>query len=473
MKKLIQLLKQASGVSAAPAREATTAPASAPRQAPASEPTLKAPLVTKAAGGVTFDQLGLAEPILKAVLAEGYTHPTPIQAQAIPPVIKGRDLLGCAQTGTGKTAAFALPILHLLNANRPAGKGPRALILTPTRELALQISESFGTYGRGLQLRSAVVFGGVGLEPQKQALRRGVDILVATPGRLLDLMGQGFVDFNRLEIFVLDEADRMLDMGFIHDVKRIISNLPRQRQNLMFSATMPRDIQDLAYSVLKDPLKVEVTPVSTTSELVGQSIYFVDRTNKPGLLLHVVETEQMKRVLIFTRTKARANKVAEFLTKNKIQAEAIHGNKSQSARQRALDNFKKGTTRVLVASDLASRGIDVEEITHVINFDLPNIPETYVHRIGRTGRAQASGLALSFCDHEEKDFLRDIERVTRQKVPVVSEHPFPMSAIAPPPSGDHDRSRQGRGRGRQGGGRQGGGGGGGNRNRSRGRSPSR
>jgi ATP-dependent RNA helicase RhlE len=463
VKKLIQMLKHASGVRSETDPASTNQRSGEPPQRQA--PTGPRPAPTPAAkpvSNVTFSQLGLAEPILKAVLAEGYTHPTPIQEKAIPHVIQGKDLLGCAQTGTGKTAAFALPILHRLNAEQPTGRGIRALILTPTRELALQINESFATYGKNLRLRTAVVFGGVGLEPQKQALRRGVDILVATPGRLLDLQGQGLVDVKSLSIFVLDEADRMLDMGFIHDVKRVINFLPRQRQNLMFSATMPRDIQDLAYSVLKDPVKVEVAPVSSTSEMIDQSIYFVDRTKKPDLLLHVIEQEQMKRALIFTRTKARANRVAEFLTKNGINAEAIHGNKSQSARQRALDNFKKGTTRILVASDLASRGIDIEEISHVINFDLPNVPETYVHRIGRTGRAQATGLALSFCDHEEKEFLHGIERLTRQKVPVI-DHPFPMSAIAPPPSGDHNRGGRGRGggggRGRHGGGGGGGGGG--------------
>jgi len=346
-------------------------------------------------------------------------------------VLQGRDLLGCAQTGTGKTAAFALPILQRLSETRPETRGIRTLILTPTRELAIQIGESFTTYGRHLRLHSTVVFGGVGAEPQKQALKRHPDILVATPGRLLDLMGQGFVDLKNLSIFVLDEADRMLDMGFIHDVKRVIAVLPRQRQSLLFSATMPPDIQELAMSVLKNPAKVEVAPVSSTSEQVTQRLYYVDRNNKRPLLLHVLEDRETTRVILFTRTKAIANRVAEFLCKSDVKAEAIHGNKSQSARQRALENFRRGTTRVLVASDLASRGLDVEEISHVINFDLPNIAETYVHRIGRTGRAEARGIAISFCEADERPYLRDIERLIGKKVPVVEDHPYPATITTP------------------------------------------
>jgi ATP-dependent RNA helicase RhlE len=374
---------------------------------------------------VTFSDLGLHAAISRAVAEEGYTSPTPIQAAAIPHIIPGRDLLGCAQTGTGKTAAFALPILHnLLKIPRTRSDGVGALVLTPTRELALQIAESFQVYGRHLPLRTVVVYGGVGLEPQKRALASSPDILIATPGRLLDLRQQGAVDVRNLSIFVLDEADRMLDMGFIHDVKKVINFIPRQRQTLLFSATMPPAIQDLAMSILKNPARVEVAPVSSTSERVDQSVYFVDRLNKRHLLLHVLKHEPVTRGLVFTRTKAIANRVTAFLNDNDFTAEAIHGNKSQNARQRALDNFKAGRTKILVASDLAARGIDVEEISHVINYDLPNVAETYVHRIGRTGRAFASGRALSFCDAEEKEYLTAIEKLTRIKVPVITDHPY-------------------------------------------------
>ena len=375
----------------------------------------------------TFNDLGLIEPILKALQTEGYTHPTPIQAQAIPHLVKGRDLLGCAQTGTGKTAAFAIPILQELNSREPQAKRAiRTLILTPTRELAIQIGESFAAYGRNLQLRHTVIFGGVGQKPQTDALHRGVDIVVATPGRLLDLMQQGFVHLNGLEIFVLDEADRMLDMGFIHDVKKVIAKLPAKRQTLFFSATMPPEIAKLANSILTDPIKVEVAPVSSTAETIDQHLFYVDRTDKNKLLLHLLEGTTIREALIFTRTKHGANKVAKVLTQAGFAAEAIHGNKSQSARQSALKGFKDGKLRALVATDIAARGIDIDGLTHVINFDIPNIPETYVHRIGRTGRAGASGKARSFCDHEEKAYLRDIVRLIKRDIPVVAEHPFVM-----------------------------------------------
>jgi ATP-dependent RNA helicase RhlE len=376
---------------------------------------------------MTFEELKLAEPLLRAVKHEGYTTPTPIQAQAIPPALEGRDVLGCAQTGTGKTAAFALPILHRLSASHPPGahgRPIRALILTPTRELASQIAESFQAYGRFTKLTWAVVFGGVGQNAQEQALRRGVDVLVATPGRLLDLMSQGLVSYKALEVFVLDEADRMLDMGFIHDVKRVIAQLPAKRQTLFFSATMPPEIQALSRSLLKDPAKVEVVPQSTTAEKVEQRLYFVEREQKRHLLVHLLGDTGIRRALVFTRTKHGANRVTKQLMAARISAEAIHGNKSQNARERALDAFKDGSCRVLVATDIAARGIDIEGITHVINFDLPNIPESYVHRIGRTGRAGAAGTALSFCDTEERAYLKDIERTIRRNVPVVADHPF-------------------------------------------------
>ncbi|WP_224247767.1 DEAD/DEAH box helicase [Hyalangium gracile] len=387
---------------------------------------------------MTFDELKLAEPLLRAVKEEGYTTPTPIQQQAIPPALEGRDVLGCAQTGTGKTAAFALPILHRLSTGRPVppahGRPIRALILTPTRELASQIVESFQAYGRFTKLTWAVIFGGVGQNAQEQALRRGVDVLVATPGRLLDLMSQGFVSYKALEVFVLDEADRMLDMGFIHDVKRVIAQLPQKRQTLFFSATMPPEIQALSKSLLKDPARVEVVPQSTTAEKVDQKLYFVEREQKRHLLVHLLGDTTIRRALVFTRTKHGANRVTKQLMAARITAEAIHGNKSQNARERALDSFKDGSCRVLVATDIAARGIDIEGITHVINFDLPNIPESYVHRIGRTGRAGAAGIALSFCDTEERAYLKDIERTIRRHVPVVTDHPFRSGSSAPAPT---------------------------------------
>ena len=375
----------------------------------------------------TFNELGLIEPILKALHEEGYTHPTPIQQQAIPHLVQGRDLLGCAQTGTGKTAAFAIPILQELSARPQTGKRAiKCLILTPTRELAIQIGESFAAYGRHLHQKHTVIFGGVGQKPQTDALQRGVDIVVATPGRLLDLMGQGYVDLKHLEVFVLDEADRMLDMGFIHDVKKVIAKLPAKRQTLFFSATMPPEIAKLANSILSNPVKVEVAPVSSTADTIDQRIFFVDRTDKNKLLLSLLEGPAIREALVFTRTKHGANKVAKVLTQAGFAAEAIHGNKSQSARQNALKGFKEGKLRALVATDIAARGIDIDGLTHVINFDLPNVPETYVHRIGRTGRAGAAGKAISFCDHEEKEYLRDIQKLIRREVPVEKGHSFEM-----------------------------------------------
>ena len=398
----------------------------------------------------TFNDLGLIEPILKALNEEGYTHPTPIQEQAIPYLTKGRDLLGCAQTGTGKTAAFAIPILQELHERGDAAQKRliKTLILTPTRELAIQIGESFAAYGRHLKIRHTVIFGGVGQRPQTDALTRGVDIVVATPGRLLDLIGQGFVDLKHIEIFVLDEADRMLDMGFIHDVKKIIARIPHKRQTLFFSATMPPEIAKLASNILTDPIKVEVAPVSSTADTIDQHMYFVDRTDKNKLLVHLLQGDAIREALIFTRTKHGANKVVKVLEQAGIGAEAIHGNKSQTARQNALKNFKDGKIRALVATDIAARGIDIDGLTHVINYDIPNIPETYVHRIGRTGRAGASGRALSFCDHEEKAFLRDITRLIKREIPVVAAHDFLMVGGPKRPEPEVREPRQPRGPGR-------------------------
>ncbi len=377
-----------------------------------------------------FEQLNLIEPILKALQNEGYTTPTPIQEQAIPIVLERRDLLGCAQTGTGKTAAFAIPMLQILHENKMAGnqtKGIKALILTPTRELAIQIDESFAAYGKYLNLKHLVIFGGVSQQPQTNALRGGVDVLIATPGRLLDLVEQRFVNLSEIQILVLDEADRMLDMGFIHDVKKIITKIPAKRQTLFFSATMPAEIAKLSGSILHNPAKVEVTPVSSTAETIQQSMFFVEKENKKHLLIHLLKDKAIQSALVFTRTKHGADKVVKELSRAGIGAEAIHGNKSQNARQRALGNFKSGHTRVLVATDIAARGIDVDNLSHVINFELPNVPETYVHRIGRTGRAGASGIAFSFCDMEEKEFLRDIQKLISNAVPIVTDHPYAMS----------------------------------------------
>ena len=405
-----------------------------------------------------FDKLGLEEALLRAVKAEGYETPTPIQLQSIPEVLKGRDILGCAQTGTGKTAAFALPMLQRLHVTPNRPHKIRALILAPTRELALQIRDSFVVYGKHLPLKSAVVFGGVGIEPQISAIRSGIDILVATPGRLLDLMERRVIRYDDLEILVLDEADRMLDMGFIHDIKRILKVLPKKRQNLLFSATIPREVQGLIDEILVDPVTVEVAPVSSTSEQVTQELYYVARGEKRNLLLHILQGPKVTKALVFTRTKHNANKVETFLEQAGITAAAIHGNKSQSARQRALEGFRAGKVKVLVASDLAARGIDIDDISHVINFEIPNEPETYVHRIGRTGRAEARGVALSFCDHEETSYIPQIERVTKKKIPVITDHPFPAGAPdptqrypGPPPQrgrggGGGRRPQQGQGR---------------------------
>ena len=387
-----------------------------------------------------FQELALVEPIRRALTEEGYAAPTPIQTQAIPHLLAGRDLLGIAQTGTGKTAAFALPILQRLAGGHPpalARKTARCLVLTPTRELALQIRDSFRAYGRHLRLRAAVIFGGVGQEPQVTAMARGVDILVATPGRLLDLIGQGHVRLDRVETFVLDEADRMLDMGFIRDVKKIVATLPSQRQTLLFSATMPPDIARLATAILDSPVRVEVTPAASTVERTDQLVMFVERADKRALLCAILRDPALARVLVFTRTKHTANRLAEQLVRAGFGAEAIHGNKSQSARQRALEDFRGGAVRVLVATDIAARGIDIDAISHVVNYELPNVPETYVHRIGRTARAGAAGAAISLCDTEERAYLKDIERLIGRRVPVATDHPFraaPPSAARPQPA---------------------------------------
>lgn len=375
---------------------------------------------------MTFQELNLIVPIQKALAEEGYTQPTPIQQQAIPIALTGKDLLGCAQTGTGKTAAFAIPIIQRLVGSKPnrANNHIGALILTPTRELAIQIGDSFTAYGRHTNLKNLVIFGGVGQNPQTTALRRGVDVLIATPGRLLDLIDQRFIDLSHIEIFVLDEADRMLDMGFINDVKKVLKKLPAKKQTLFFSATMPKDIQQLADSILHNPAQVAVTPVSSTVEIIQQSVYFVEKGNKKDLLRHILKDPTIASALVFTRTKHGANKVEKDLNSIGIRSEAIHGNKSQNARQAALTNFKTGRTRVLVATDIAARGIDVDDLSHVINYELPNVPETYVHRIGRTGRAGASGIAISFCDTEERPYLKDIHKLIAKPIPVVDEHPF-------------------------------------------------
>ena len=376
---------------------------------------------------MTFKELGLAEPILKAVEAEGYTSPTPIQQQAIPILLKGKHLLGVAQTGTGKTAAFGIPILHHLYQSQNGQKGRRkikALIVTPTRELALQIGDSLTAYGKHTGLRNTVIFGGVKQGKQVSALRNGIDILVATPGRLLDLMGQGFITFRDLEFVVLDEADQMLDMGFVHDIKKIIAQLPAKRQSLFFSATMPQAIVQLSQKMLGDFERVTIKPQQATAEKVEQGVYFVSKKNKPKLLVHLLNENPSDTVLVFSRTKHGANKIVKKLSQANVNSAAIHGNKSQTARQKALGNFKDGKLRVLIATDIAARGIDVEDLSLVINYDLPNVPETYVHRIGRTGRANASGIALSFCDKEERPYLRDIEKLIKQEVPRMPEHQF-------------------------------------------------
>ena len=378
---------------------------------------------------MSFENLNLIEPILKALKTEGYTTPTPIQEQSIPIILERKDLLGCAQTGTGKTAAFAIPILQILEGGKIYDKGPRAikcLILTPTRELAIQIGESFAAYGRHTGMKHAVIFGGVSQGSQVSALKSGVDILIATPGRLLDLINQKFVHLHYLKIFVLDEADRMLDMGFIHDVKKIITKIPQKRQTLFFSATMPDEIQKLANTILVNPEKVEVTPVSSTADTIVQSLFFVEKNDKKKLLIHILNDKSIKSALIFSRTKHGADKITKDLVKAGIKTEAIHGNKSQNARQKALSNFKSGQIKALIATDIAARGIDIDELSHVINFELPNVPETYVHRIGRTGRAGSSGIAYSFCDEEEMEYLKDIQKLIGREIPVNEDQPYHM-----------------------------------------------
>jgi ATP-dependent RNA helicase RhlE len=369
----------------------------------------------------SFSDLALIEPIRRALSHENYQTPTPIQAQAIPPLLAGRDLCGIAQTGTGKTAAFALPILQRLAADTTPRRrlSPRALILAPTRELAIQIGESFRAYGRFLPLRHAVIFGGVGQQPQVAAIAAGADIVIATPGRLLDLLEQRHLRLDGVSIFVLDEADRMLDIGFIRPIRRIVATLPKARQSLCFSATMPPDVAKLCEDILRDPLRVAVTPAASTAEKIDQCVFFVDAAKKRGLLASLLRDRAVARALVFTRTKHGANRVAEQLSRGGIRADAIHGNKSQSARQRAIAGFREGRLRVLVATDIAARGIDIDGITHVINYELPNVPETYVHRIGRTARAGAQGTAISFCDRAERGSLRDIEKLTRRALTVV------------------------------------------------------
>ncbi|MBY0384790.1 DEAD/DEAH box helicase [bacterium] len=374
----------------------------------------------------SFQELSLSTELQKAISETGYTTPTPIQEKAIPYLLDKKDLLGCAQTGTGKTAAFALPLLQNLiqNPRRANPKQARVLILTPTRELAIQIHDSFKTYGKYLRLKYAVVFGGVGQTPQVQAVAQGVDVLIATPGRLMDLINQRYIRLNELEVFVLDEADRMLDMGFIHAIRKIIALLPKQRHNLFFSATMPKDILQLSETLLTNPVKVEVAPVSSTADKISQSVLYVDKARKRDLLRHVLQDKKLSKVIVFTRTKHGANRVVETLVKNNIRSAAIHGNKSQSARQKALEDFKRGNVRVLVATDIAARGIDIDDVSHVINFELPNISESYVHRIGRTARAGADGEAISFCDQEEKAYVKDIEKLIGKSIPVNPDHPY-------------------------------------------------
>ena len=388
---------------------------------------------------MNFRDLGLIDPILKALELQGYTEPTPIQQGAIPPALTGRDVLGCAQTGTGKTCAFATPILQRLNGRIPQPRVIRALILTPTRELAIQIQDSFEAYGCYLSLRSAVIFGGVGQQPQVDKIRQGLDILVATPGRLLDLHGQGLLDLNHIEIFVLDEADRMLDMGFIHDVRRVIKLLPQKKQTLFFSATMPPEVMDLVNSLLRDYARVAVDPVSSPVEVIRQSLYYVDKANKTKLLAWLLEEQNIPSALVFSRTKHGANRIAQDLNKRGISAAAIHGNKSQTARVQALNDFKAGRVRVLVATDIAARGIDIDQLPCVFNYNLPDVPETYVHRIGRTGRAGHEGIAISFCQFDEQEELKGIEKLLGRKISVVADHPFPMANFDPPQKDKYGR----------------------------------
>ena len=386
--------------------------------------------IEKPQNNMSFQDLQLNSSMLRVVEKVGYIEPTPIQERTIPHILNGRDIVGCAQTGTGKTAAFVLPIVQMLTDN-PGKRRLRVLVLAPVRELAAQINDEFGNFSRGTALRHAAIFGGVGQQPQANAVRRGVDILVATPGRLLDLMNQRIIHLHQVEYLVLDEADRMLDMGFIHDVKRIIKQVPTKRQTMLFSATMPQSIQNLSKSILIEPVKVEANPEATTVEKIDQSLYFVESGEKRALLKHILQDSASERVLVFTRTKHRANNLAKQLNHARIPAEAIHGNKSQSARMQALAQFKTGRTSVLVATDIAARGLDIDSVTHVINFDLPNMPESYVHRIGRTARAGASGIACSFCDVDERKYLHGIEALIRQPIPVVAEHPYASAIKAP------------------------------------------
>lgn len=389
---------------------------------------------------MSFDQLGLQAELLRAIGAQGYTRPTPIQEKAIPTILQGRDVLAGAQTGTGKTAAFTLPLLQLLNRTNRKGTQPRALVLTPTRELAAQVGESVVTYGKHLPLRSTIIFGGVGINPQKDQLRRGVDILVATPGRLLDHAGQGTVDLSHIEILVLDEADRMLDMGFIHDIRRVLKLLPAKRQNLLFSATYSKEIKQLADGLLHDPALIEVAAPNAPTHLVSQSVHLVDHGNKRRLLSHLIHTGEWNQVLVFTRTKHGANRLSEQLNNDGITSAAIHGNKSQNARTRALDEFKNNKVRVLVATDIAARGLDIDRLPHVVNFELPNVPEDYVHRIGRTGRAGANGAALSLVSVEEHGLLNGIQKLLNKKIPVATTQGFEPVEVAAKPQATRERT---------------------------------
>jgi len=391
-----------------------------------------------------FENLNLIEPILKALKDEGYEKPSPIQEKSIPSVLKGRDLLGCAQTGTGKTAAFAIPIIQKIYEQKSISQKRQiqALILTPTRELAVQIADSFLAYGKYTNLKYYAVYGGVSQNPQAEALRRGIDVLIATPGRLNDLINQRLVNLQHVKMFVLDEADRMLDMGFIKDVKKIVHHIPENRQTLFFSATMPDEIKDLVNSILDEPVKVEVTPVSSTVDIIDQYVYFTDKDNKKNLLLHVLENDDISSSLVFTRTKHEADKVVKFLEKNDVKAQAIHGNKSQGARQAALNSLKSGEIKVLVATDIAARGIDIDELSHVINYNLPNIPETYVHRIGRTGRAGLGGTAISFCEYEEKPYLKDIQKLIKKTINVAGDNPYPMMINHVVPKAERPQRKQ-------------------------------
>lgn len=398
---------------------------------------------------MTFRDLGIIEPILKALKEQGYENPTPIQEKSIPILLKGKDLLASAQTGTGKTASFSIPILQRMAVQKEGNKGQRkikTLIVTPTRELAIQIGDNFRAYSKYVGIRNTVIFGGIKQGIQTQALHKGVDVLIATPGRLLDLMNQGFISLSDIEYFVLDEADRMLDMGFIHDIKKLLKVLPKKRQSLFFSATMPDAIMHLSRNILGNPEKVVIRPEQTTAEKVKQAIYHVSKKNKAPLLIHLLQEKCTDTTLIFSRTKHGADKIVRFLGKNNIKAAAIHGNKSQTARQRALNDFKNGDLRVLIATDIAARGIDIAELPMVINYDLPNIPETYVHRIGRTGRANASGDALSFCDQLEEPYLKDIQKLINQKINVVNDHPFPIDPneiVEPAPKQGQQKKKDG------------------------------